>query len=42
MKITMKLRNVPFLTALKYTASLAGMQCKVESGSVHIVPLAGK
>jgi len=34
-KITMKLRNVPLLVALDYTAALAGMHCKVESRTVY-------
>ncbi|MFK5922980.1 MAG: hypothetical protein QM496_12445, partial [Verrucomicrobiota bacterium] len=37
--ITMKLSNVPLVTALKYTSSLANMKYKVESGGVDIVPL---
>ncbi|MCF6312101.1 MAG: hypothetical protein L3J39_06595 [Verrucomicrobiales bacterium] len=38
-KITMRMRNVPLLNALDYTAALAGMQCEVEIRTVLITPI---
>ncbi len=37
--ITLKLSNVPLVTALKYTVSLAQLKYKVESHAVLIIPL---